>query len=241
MRVGSAGDALVETREPPVQALHRADARSLAVKTNPSPSELNAMGYLRFAAFSISRASRPRCCPIRSISQSRSEMAISRTSSMVTLKPEPPCCRQHTWNRPSRQASSSIIRKELLPGPGASPLAGLARHEEGPLEREVDLLGGEALGALDLDGRVHAAVHSVELVDQEVGVAHGQLLDELAPLARLNALDLAHAEGEHGRQQLVAGAASELGRRRSSAPVSRRNQTRLPESGQYGLEPIAVE
>src|SRR5690606_5552009 len=65
----------------------------------------------------------------------------------------------------------------------------LARHEEGPAEREVHLLGGEALGALDLNAGVHATVDAVELVDQEVGIAQAQVLDELLLVPCLDAFD----------------------------------------------------
>jgi hypothetical protein len=107
-----------------------------------------------------------------------------------------------------------------------------ARFITEPLvEREVDVLRGEALGALDLDGRVHAAVDAVELVDEEVGVAHRQLIEELALGLRLDAVDLEHAVREHRREQLVGAERWMAGSFRSSSPVSSLDTTRLPASG----------
>ena len=59
--------------------------------------------------------------------------------------------------------------KELL---RAFRLAVLSWQEEPLVERELHLLRLEALGALDLDGGVDAAVDAVELVDEKVGIAH---------------------------------------------------------------------
>jgi hypothetical protein len=89
----------------------------------------------------------------------------------------------------------------------------------------------EALGALDLDGGVDAAVDAVELVDEEVRVAHREVLEELALRLRVDAVDLEHAVREHRREQLVGRRALERGSFRSSSPVSSLNATRLPASG----------
>src|SRR5699024_1378929 len=86
----------------------------------------------------------------------------------------------------------------------------LPRQEEPPVERELHLLDGEALGALDLDGRVHAAVDPVELVDEEVGVAQAQVLEEAALVLGRDALDLDDAPAEHGGEDPLAGVAAEL-------------------------------
>jgi hypothetical protein len=47
----------------------------------------------------------------------------------------------------------------------------------------------EALRALDLDGRVYAAVDAVELVDEEVGVAQREILEDLALRLRVDAVE----------------------------------------------------
>src|SRR5690606_14312172 len=125
---------------------------------------------------------------------------------------------RRAWRRaPSRRAVASTAGRgprascRGSPEGRAAPVPAprrprLPRQEEPPVERELHLLDGEALGALDLDGRVHAAVHPVELVDEEVGVAQAQVLEEAALVLLGHALDLEHAPAEHRREDAVAGA-----------------------------------
>ena len=100
------------------------DARSLAVNTNPKP-RLFIMGQrpprrgVR-AAFSSSLASRARCSPMRSMSQSRSVVGSSSASPSGATSPDPPCCCQQSWKRLSRQPSSVTPGKSCS-GPSASP------------------------------------------------------------------------------------------------------------------------
>jgi hypothetical protein len=67
------------------------DAKSRAVKRNPSPIDFSDMGYLRFAAFSSALASFSRCSAIRSKNHSNSSNGRSSTSLNPNPNPEPPC------------------------------------------------------------------------------------------------------------------------------------------------------
>src|SRR5690606_25979046 len=88
---------------------------------------------------------------------------------------------------------------------------------------------------------VDAAVDPVELVDQEVGVAQAQVLDELLLVACLDALDLEHPEGEHRRQELITRVAPELWELAFIGAGQQPEPDPLAGVGQRGLEAVPGE
>lgn len=109
------------------------------------------------------------------------------------------------------------------------------------MERELHLLPGEALGALDLDRGVDAAVDAVELDEEGVGVAYRQVLEEAPSLAVVDVLHLDDAEAQHGRQHPVARVAPERRRLLLVGAVGQPGPNLLGHIGQPRGEAIADE
>ena len=172
------------------------------------------------------------------MSQSRSVVGRSRASSSVTARPEPPCCCQQSWKRPPRHVPMFTSGKKL---PGLPP----ARSCPCPAGRTPCRKGAPppasgSTGAL-IRWWCRRRSRPGRTVDEEVRIAHRQVLEELALRLRVHAPSI-RARGTQAPQRAACRARSAGARAsfRSSSPVSSLNAT-FARVGQRGLEAVPAD